>query len=461
MDQPALGTKAEVSITGLSHDGLGVARFGSQVVFVPGALPGETARIRFSVKAKRHWLAELEQLVVRSGDRQKPPCILADHCGGCSLQHLVDPAQALWKTQKVQDAIARIAHLPLASEPILATEQTLGYRNRAIIPLEREDSGRVRAGYYRRGSHQIVNMNRCPVLDPRIDSLIAPLKADLEATAWPVDVDLQAEGGLRHLALRVGANTGEVLITLVSSHAQLEGLALLAAQWMARWPQLVGVCLNLQPKPTNTLLGEETRVIAGRNWLLESFCGLDYRISADTFFQVNTAQAERVVPLVLQALASMPTGALVDAYCGIGTYTLPLAAKGWTVHGIELSAEAVKQAKVNAEINNLTGRATFEAGVVSRCLPEHLIHCDGLFLDPPRKGLDRFVVEAILLRPPQTLIYLSCDPATLARDLALLTAEAFQLESLQPIDFFPQTTHVETLAVLRRQSLKAGSSSSV
>jgi 23S rRNA (uracil1939-C5)-methyltransferase len=409
--------------------------------------------VRFSFKAKRHWLADLEQLLKPSAERQKPPCILADHCGGCSLQHLADGSQQHWKQQKVQDALERIAHLQVVTQPLLATERPLGYRNRAIIPLEREDNGRLRAGYYRRGSHRIVNMNRCPVLDPRIDSLIAPLKADLEASDWPVDVDCQAEGGLRHLALRVGEHTGEVLITLVSSHPQLEGLALLAAQWMARWPELVGVCLNLQPKPSNTLMGEETRVIAGRHWLLERFCGLDYRIAADTFFQVNTVQAERVVPLVLQALEALPPGALVDGYCGIGTYSLPLAAKGWSVHGIELSAEAVKQAQANAEINNLSGVATFEAGVVSRCLPEHLNHCDVLFMDPPRKGLDSYVVQAILAKPPQTVIYLSCDPATLARDLALLVAEAYQVESVQPIDFFPQTTHVETLTVLRRRAL--------
>ena len=156
------------------------------------------------------------------------------------------------------------------------------------------------------------------------------------------------------------------------------------------------------------------------------------------------------MPLLLEALASLPPGVMVDGYCGIGTYSLPVAASGWQVHGIELSSEAVKQAKANAEANNLSHLATYEAGVVSRCLPEHLIHCDVLFLDPPRKGLDSFVVDAILAQPPQTLIYLSCDPATLARDLGQFTASAYRLEQIQPIDFFPQTIHVETLAVLRR-----------
>jgi 23S rRNA (uracil1939-C5)-methyltransferase len=450
LENPVVGMKAEVQITGLSHDGQGVARLGSHVLFITGALPGELIRARLTYKAKRHWLAEMEAIIQASPERQKPPCILADHCGGCSLQHYSDAGQQHWKQQKVVDALERIAHLKHPVSPLLGCEPSLGYRNRAIIPLERLEDGRIKAGYYRPGSHQIVNMNHCPVLDPRLDALIEPLKADLEASEWPIDRDCKEEGGLRHLALRVGANTGEVLLTLVSSHHHLDGLALQAAHWMARWPQLVGVCLNLQPKPTNVLMGEETRVIAGRSWLLEQFCGLDLRIAADTFFQVNTPQAERVVPLLLNALESLPPGVMVDGYCGIGTYSLPVAASGWQVHGIELSQEAVKQAKANAEANNLSHLATYEAGVVSRCLPEHLVHCDVLFLDPPRKGLDSFVVEAILAKPPQTLIYLSCDPATLARDLGQFTASAYQLEQIQPIDFFPQTIHVETLAVLRR-----------
>jgi 23S rRNA (uracil1939-C5)-methyltransferase len=244
-----------------------------------------------------------------------------------------------------------------------------------------------------------------------------------------------------------------VLITLVSSHAELDGLEILAAEWMRRWPQVVGVCLNLQPLATNTLMGPDTRVVVGRGWVEERFCGLSLQIAADTFFQVHTRQAERVVPLVLAALESVPPGAMVDAYCGIGTYTLPVAAAGWQVHGIELSPEAVQQARTNARENGLTDRASFEAGVVAECLGEHLAHCDVLFLDPPRKGLDPATLAAILERPPAHLVYLSCDPATLARDLAQLVAHGgYQLESLQPLDFFPQTSHVETLAVLRRSA---------
>ena len=445
------GMSVTVSITGLSHDGQGVARLADRVLFVAGALPGERAKVRLIHKARRHWLAELQQVLETAPERRRPPCILADDCGGCSLQHLDDLAQQHWKHQKVVDALRRIAHLDTEVAPLLAAPEGLGYRNRAIIPLERCEDGRLRAGFYRPGTHKIVNMNRCLVLDPRLDALIAPLKADLEASDWPVDRDCREAGGLRHLALRIGSHTGELLITLVSSNADLDGIEIMAAQWMHRWPELVGVCLNLQPLPTNTLMGPETRVVVGRSWVQERFCDLDLRIAADTFFQVHTRQAERIVPLVLAALAESAPGVMVDAYCGIGTYSLPVAAAGWHVHGIELSTEAVHQAKTNARENGLSESATFEAGVVAECLGEHLVHCDALFLDPPRKGLEPFTLQAISEHPPAHLLYLSCDPATLARDLALLVGSGnYRLESVQPIDFFPQTSHIETLTVLRR-----------
>jgi len=445
------GMTVTVAITGLSHDGQGVARLADRVLFVAGALPGEQAKVRLTHKARRHWMAELQQVLEPAAERRRPPCILAEDCGGCSLQHLDDSAQQHWKHQKVVDALRRIAHLDTDVAPLMAAPEGLGYRNRAIIPLERCEDGRLRAGFYRPGTHKIVNMNRCPVLDPRLDALIAPLKSDLETSDWPVDRDCREGGGLRHLALRIGSYTGELLITLVSSTPDLEGIEILAAQWMHRWPELVGVCLNLQPLATNTLMGPETRVVVGRSWVQERFCDLELRIAADTFFQVHTRQAERIVPLVLAALAGSAPGVMVDAYCGIGTYSLPVAAAGWHVHGIELSPEAVHQAKANARENGLSESATFETGVVAQCLAEHLVHCDAVFLDPPRKGLEPATLQAIIERPPAHLLYLSCDPATLARDLAqLVGGGSYRLESVQPIDFFPQTSHVETLTVLSR-----------
>ena len=445
-----IGDRFELVISDLGHDGQGVGRWQERVVFVPGALPGERVAVVVRRVQKRHLEAELQAVLQPSPLRRRPPCILAERCGGCSLQHWQDDPQARWKEQVVVQALRRIGGLDCPVDPLLLAQPSLGYRNRATIPLERrEGDGQLRAGYYRRGSHRIVNLNRCPVLDPRIDALIAPLKADLEASDWPVDGHLEQGGGLRHLALRVGHHSGEILITLISSHDELDGLETMAAGWLQRWPQVVGVCLNLQPLATNTLMGPETRVLAGRGFVREHFAGIGLTIAADTFFQVNTVQAERLVPLLLEAFGPLEGQELVDAYCGIGTFSLPLAAAGARVVGLESHQASVEQARANAAANGLE-RASFVPADVGTSLVERLGGIDGLLVDPPRKGLPAPLCAAIGANPPATVAYVSCNPATLARDLGLLTtAGRLKLERVQPIDFFPQTSHVETLAVLK------------
>lgn len=438
----------EITITGLSHDGQGVGRLADgRVVFVPDLLPGERALIQVVEHARRYQSARCLERLQASPQRRRPPCILADHCGGCSLQHLSYEGQLSSKHNAVAQALDRIGHLSVRPKTVLASSSELGYRNRAVIPLERTGDGRLKAGYYRRGSHRIVNMNRCPVLDPRLDALIAPLKADLEATDWEIDRHLSAGGGLRHLALRIGHHSGEILITLIASHDAFNGLKAQSDTWMARWPQVVGVLLNIQDQPGNVLFGPQTRVIAGREWLSERFCSLRLQLGCDTFFQVNTPQAERVVDLLREALP-LQGCQLVDAYCGVGTFALPLAAAGHRVVGLELHRGAVELARCNAQLNGLADRAKFLQGPVGEHLRAHLPLADAVLVDPPRKGLEQPVRQALLEQPVPKLLYLSCDPATLARDLGALVEGPYQLTAVQPLDFFPNTSHSECLAVL-------------
>ena len=442
-----LGQRLQLEVDSLGHQGQGVGRWQGQVVFVPAALPGETVQVRVRRLAKRHLEAELLTVDSPSPARRRPACILAERCGGCSLLHCEDSTQADLKTDLVRQALERLGHLRAPVQPIWSAEDGLGYRNRALIPLERTAEGQLRAGYYRRGSHRIVNLNRCPVLDPRIDALIAPLKAELESSGWPVDVNLSTSGGLRHLGLRVGHHSGEVLITLVSSHDQLPGLEALAQVWRQRWPQVVGVGLNLQPKANNVIIGPETRCLSGRPWLVERFTGIELRIGHDTFFQVNTPQAERLVNPLVDFFADA-SGPVVDAYCGIGTFSLPLAAAGAEVLGLEVHEASVEQAIANAERNHLPG-ARFERADVAARLAERLTTTAGLLVDPPRRGLSPEALAAIQAGRPARLAYISCNPATMARDLGQLCVEGgYGLRRLQPVDFFPQTSHVECLALL-------------
>ena len=455
-DEPRPGLSIDVEAVDLDRDGKGLARWNNWVIVVPDLLPGERATVQLQQRQRSRWLSRRVEQISDSKDRRRPPCILANDCGGCTLQHLADSAQTRWKARQIQQTMQRIGGIDVApAEPLVDSDRCLGYRNRALIPLKRDQNGRLKAGYYRPRSHKIVNLNHCPVLDPRLDALVEPLKRDLDATGWPADHDLIDGQGLRHLGLRLASASGDILITLISSHAELPGLEELAQSWLQRWPAVKGVCLNLQPKANNLVLGRTTHCLAGVPTIEEQFCGIKLSLSSTTFVQVNTPQAERIVQRLCDWLEiQCPGGSVVDAYCGVGTISLPLAKRGFHVQGLELNPDSVEQARINAMHNGLSSHCSFDAGDVADLLASQLSDCQALVLDPPRRGLDPRVVASIIDQPPAALAYLSCDPATQARDLKALLSPAgpYELEMLQPVDFFPQTTHLESLALLKRVS---------
>ena len=449
---PKPGLVVELEAIDLDRDGNGLARWNNWVIVVPGLLPGEAASVQLQQRRKSRWLSRLMHRRTQSQARRKPPCILARDCGGCTLQHFDESSQLDWKQGVLTEAMQRIGSVSHPVKPVMAPDHGFGYRNRALIPLRRADNGSLRIGYFRRGSHRVVNLNRCPVVDPRLDALIEPLKHDIDASTLPADHDLGSGDALRHLGLRIGHHTGEVLITLVSS-TPMAALEPMAQSWLKRFPQVRGVTLNLQPKKTNLILGHQTRLLGGDDSIRERFCGLTLHLGTTTFFQINTPQAERIVLCIGDwLLRNQPTGRVIDAYCGIGTISLPLAKQGLEVFGIEINPDSIDQARLNAARNGLSAQTGFVAGDVANLLRAELNNCSALVVDPPRRGLDASVVDAILEQPPELLAYLSCNVATQARDLNRLLAPqgCYSLEQLQPIDFFPQTTHLENLALLRR-----------
>ncbi|MEB3253884.1 MAG: 23S rRNA (uracil(1939)-C(5))-methyltransferase RlmD [Synechococcus sp.] len=454
---PRPGLLVQLTATDLDRNGDGLARWNNWVIVVPGLLPGESADVQLQQRVRSRWLSRVVHRHNDDSGRRQPPCILARDCGGCSLQHLEDSSQHRWKQSLLSATMQRIGAVTTKAEPVMGSANGMGYRNRALIPMHRREDGTLRLGYYRRGSHRIVNLNRCPILDPRLDALIPSIKHDLEGCGLPADHDLRSGDALRHLGLRIGHHTGDILITLVSS-SPFPALKGLAERWMGQWPKLRGVTLNLQPRRNNLILGTTTHCLAGDPCITEQFCGLNLSLSSTTFFQINTPQAERIVQCIATWLDHANiSGRVIDAYCGIGTISLPLAAKGMQVFGIEISADSIDQARVNAARNQLADQTEFIAGDVAVHLRHHLNHCSALVLDPPRKGLDGDVIEAIVNNPPDRLAYLSCDVATQARDLKrLLSPEGvYELIQLQPIDFFPQTTHLENLALLQRRELSS------
>ena len=450
------GQLVEVTIADLSPTGDGVARWGSpqRVVFVPNTVPGDRLTARLVRVKPSYAHGQLQELIAPSDHRVRPPCIVADKCGGCQWQPVEYAFQLQAKRQQITQVLERIGkldHPPV--EPVLPALSPLAYRNKVTYPLRGKhnaDQVAVQAGYYRKGSHRLVNLNQCPVQDPAFNPLLAEVKQDIQRQGWPIYDEQTHRGQVRHLALRVGRRTGELLMTLVVCDRNLPHLAEQAQVWMERYPQLVGVCLNFNAHRTNRIFGPQTECIIGQPYIHEEFAGLRFQIRADTFFQVYTEQAEALLEMVMGQLAFQGHELVLDAYCGIGTLTLPIARRVRQVVGLERQPAAVELARTNAALNGI-GNVTFEVGAVESQLATLELQPDVVLLDPPRKGCTEGVIEHLLELQPAQIVYVSCHPATLARDLQRLGhSHLYQLHRVQPVDFFPQTAHVECVAFLRR-----------
>ena len=488
------GSLLEVTITDLNTGGEGVGRINGKVIFVPDTVTGDRALVRLTRVKSKYAEGKLQKLLTSSSDRIRPRCIVADKCGGCQWQHINWKHQLVTKRQQVIQSLQRIGGLQeIQVQSTLHTADDLHYRNKVTYPLGISTTGNLQAGYYRKNSHKIVNLNQCPVQDSRLNPLLKEIKQDIQQQGWSiydettnqgqtrafppfphsrasegkpcsVGVPLRIENSagsdryrrrgvapqLRHLSLRIGYHTEEILVTLVATNNKIPGLTEQAKIWIDRYPNLVGVCLNINRDQTNIIFGHQTHTIVGKPYLKEIFGGLEFRILSDTFFQVNTAAAELLLNKIIQLLNLQGHEILVDAYCGIGTFTLPLAKKVKQAIGIEVHPASIIQAKQNAEINQITN-VNFYTDKVEKYLQKINIVADIILLDPPRQGCDRRVIETLLNLQPSKIVYVSCKPATLARDLKLLCSSGiYQPQLIQPIDFFPQTSHIESLVLLQR-----------
>jgi 23S rRNA (uracil1939-C5)-methyltransferase len=494
------GDLVEIEITDVSESGEGVGRADDRVVFVPDTVTGDRITARITNVKRQYAHGKLVEVIEASPHRVRPSCIVADKCGGCQLQHIDYDYQLAAKQNQVVQALRRIggfAEPPVAT--IVGAQGNFAYRNKVTYPLGVSDSGNVKAGYYRKGTHQIVNLNQCPVQDDRLNPLLAEIKQDIQDRGWQIYqpeskgarepgsrrtgvqilVSQEQDAGMtdrgipkpklrnrptvtevieipddrpkfRHLLLRIGRRTGEILLTLVVTDLNIPDIEGQAQRWMQRYPKLVGVCLNLNDRPTNNIFGTETRCVAGREYICETFGNLQFQLKGDTFFQIYTEQAETVLDLIVERAGFNGTETLIDAYCGIGTFTLPLSKRVKRVMGIEVHSASVVQARANARLNGINN-VEFRTGEVEAILPELDMQADVVLLDPPRTGCDRAVLDALTAMQPAQIIYISCKPATLARDLQILCEQGnYQLDLVQPADFFPQTAHVECVAFLTK-----------
>ena len=445
------GRVVELEITDLNTSGDGVGRHEGKVVFVPNTVTGDRLNAKIIQSKAKFARGKIQNFLTSSQHRIRPQCIVADKCGGCQWQHIDPEYQRQVKRQQVIQAFARIGDFEnVLVQPMLHTSNVLNYRNKSTYPLARSETGQVQAGYYRQGSHRLVNLNQCPVQDERLHPLLKEIKQDIQQRGWSIYDETNHQGKLRHLSLRIGSNTGEMLLTLITTSEKLAGIKEQAQFWLDKYPKLVGVCLNINRDRTNAILGKITYAVVGKPHLREIFAGVELHIAPDTFFQINTHAAELLFDEIVTRLNLTGRENIVDAYCGIGTFSLPLAKKVKQVAGIEVSAASIEQARNNAALNNINN-VSFYAGKVKDCIERIDFKPDILLLDPPRKGCDLQVIKSILTIQPKYIVYISCKPATLARDIKLFCqSNIYRIDCIQPADFFPQTTHVESYVVLRK-----------
>lgn len=459
--RPAAGDEVTLRIEALAAEGLGVGRLDGFVVFVPLGAPGDVVRARVQRVRPRYAEAELLAVLEPGPDRIAPPCPAFGRCGGCALQHLRYEAQLAWKRRWVADALQRIGRLQgVEVRPVLGMDPPWYYRNKSVIPI-RGRPGRLQLGFYARRTHRLVPFPRegCAIQHPRIEAAVRAAARWLNAPGRGLaGYDPETGTGLlRHLVVRVGIRTGEVLLGIVVHGPGFAGEDDFARTLAREVEGLVGVLKNVNRDWINAILGPETVTLYGRPYLNEVLGGLRFRVSLASFFQVNPVQAERLYAIALDE--ALPAGGpapawLVDAYSGTGTLAL-LAARRLGGRGrvtaVEVDPRAVADARANARLSGLKG-VEFLQAAAEEALPRLArqgARPSAVILDPPRKGCDAAVLEACLRLAPRRIVYVSCNPATLARDLGLLTAGgAYRVRLVQPVDMFPQTAHVEVVASL-------------
>lgn len=451
---PFLGQEATVAIQRMGLDGEGVGEWpDGRVAFVAGGLPGETVRARLRDSHRTYVKAVATELLQAAPQRVTPRCPVFPACGGCALQHWDYRAELAYKTQRVTEALQRIGHLDgVTVRPILGAEEPWHYRNKGQFPWGMAD-GRPVLGLYRRQSHAVVATDRCEIQDPLINRILPVVRSWAERLRLSVYDEATHRGLLRHLLIRTSRWEQQALVLVVGTHFDPR-LVRLAEGVHKALPEVVGVGFNHNPDPGNRVLGPATRTLVGRDYLVEQLLGMRFRLSFTAFFQVNPAQVER---LYEAALAALPRDAdlVWDLYAGVGTLAALASRRAREVWAVEVNQAAVADARKNFAENGLSA-VKIEVGrtaeVLQRWLqPPNPPNPAAVILDPPRSGLEAAVVPWLLEARPYRLVYVSCHPETLARDLALLHA-GYAVDYLQPVDMFPRTDHVEAVACLTRRA---------
>ena len=435
-------------IEGYGSAGEGVARLEGQAVFVKGALAGEICQVQLLKVGKSAAWGRVTQVLTPVPGRQSPDCPRYPRCGGCQLRHMTYAEELRFKRQKVQDALQRIGGWTGRVEKIHGAEAPDRYRNKIQFPVA--DGPRV--GFFRARSHEVIDAEDCLLQPLAATRLREAFKLWMERYQVPA-YDERVHGGLiRHFYVRVNQR-GQSLCAVIANGTDLPHQEELVQALRRAEPDLAGVVLSVNQEKTNVILGKTHRCLWGRDYLEDTLCGLTFRLSVPSFYQVNREQAEVLYGRALAFAGLTGRETVLDLYCGIGTITLVMARQAKRAIGAEVIPAAVEDAKANAARNEVTNAEFLcaDAAQAAQTLADRGLRPDVICVDPPRKGLAPAVIDAIVQMAPQRLVYVSCDPGTLARDVKLLTQHGYTLTQALAVDMFPQTPHVETVVLLSQQ----------
>ncbi|WP_338649839.1 23S rRNA (uracil(1939)-C(5))-methyltransferase RlmD [Listeria seeligeri] len=438
----------EITIEDLTHDGNGVGKIDGYPLFIPNTLPGEKVTAKIIKLSKNYGFARMENLEVVSAERVEPPCAVYSKCGGCSLQHLSYVGQLAFKRNQVEETMKRIGKLNVEVKETLGMENPWRYRNKSQVPVGFVN-GKLTAGFYQKRSHEIIDMSTCLIQSEQGDFAVQKTREVLAKYGTEPYDEKTGKGDIRHIMTRFAHTTGQLMLVLVTTKDRLpfkEEIIRDLTEQLA----LTSIVQNINPQKTNVIFGDRTKTLWGKDIIEDTIHGIRFAISARSFYQVNPLQTEVLYQQAIEAAELTGEETVIDAYCGIGSISLCLAKKAKHVYGVEIVDQAIQDARANAELNNLSN-TTFETGKAEEVIPTWYkagIVADVLVVDPPRKGCDEKLLQTILAMKPKKVVYVSCNPGTLARDMKILSDGGYEANQVQPVDMFPMTTHIEAVTVL-------------
>lgn len=441
----------EATVCDYTAEGQGIAKIEGCAVFVPNAIVGERCRIRIE-KAQKTWAAgKILEILEKSPHRVNRECPVAKLCGGCDFWHMDYAEETRLKADRVRQALNRIGGESLVEIPILSAPSCEHYRNKAQYPVSQK-KGRAYAGFFRAGTHQVVENSRCRILPPEMDRVKDAVIDYVNQYRVTVYDETAHKGLLRHIYVRKGAVSGQILVCLSINGKQIPHVPELIAR-LKTIDGFTTLVLSINQKRGNTILGDEFITLYGPGYIEDTLCGLNFRLSARSFYQVNHHQAQRLYQAAIEQAEITKKDTVLDLYCGVGTITLSMAAAAGKVIGVEVIPQAVEDARENARRNGIENAEFFcgDAGQAALELESKGVRADVAIVDPPRKGLNTDTIEALSRMSPRRIVYVSCDPATLARDVKLLKDRGYKLQNAMAADLFPRCAHVESIVCLTKE----------